>query len=317
MLQIVLTIFEDPSLADKLNDIDYPAIVRSAPDRGIEGVNSVEATRKESLTAGFLVTIAVLTNVLYERHCMHRKGHVTSSDPESDGTTLVSALWSEDYSEMLLLSLNVVGAGVSYLPRALGSEVRGVVGAERTKILNTCCCILKDNDAKKLAYMANKVEERKRHQEDVIRGKNEGDGSISHSREQCQGSESSFDISRHTDSSKEETGASGRSSEIPYRLTAEEEKEGELVKAALQVIGNLAYGCSSVQVLHDVGLCISSNLLISTITSMPYTSSSHLESHASHHHFLLPLLFPLFLSYSILLFSYSILLFSCLVFRMP
>ena len=267
MLQIVLTIFEDPSLADKLNDIDYPAIVRSAPDRGVEGINSVEVSRKESLTEGFLVTIAVLTNVLYERHCMHRKRYVTSSDPESDGTTLVSALWREDYSEMLLLSLNVVGAGVSYLPRDLGSEARGVVGAEHTKILNTCCCILKDNDAKKLAYMANKVEERKRHQEDLISAQNEGDGSTSHIRENCQGSESSSDIqppdgnNRHTDSSKKEKGASGRSSEIPYRLTAEEEKEGELVKAALQVIGNLAYGCSSVQVLHDVDLCISARLL--------------------------------------------------------
>ena len=172
-------------------------------------------------------------------------------------------VYTMDYSEMLLLSLNVVGAGVSYLPRDLGSEARGVVGAEHTKILNTCCCILKDNDAKKLAYMANKVEERKRHQEDLIRAQNEEDGSTSHTRENCQGSESSSDIqppdgnNRHTDSSKEDKGASGRSGEIPYRLTAEEEKEGELVKAALQVIGNLAYGCSSVQVLHDVDLCIS------------------------------------------------------------
>ena len=273
MLQIVLTIFEDSSLADKLNDIDYPAIVCSMPDRGVQGINSVEAIKKKSVTEGFLVTIAVLTNVLYERHCMHRKSYVTSADPESDETTLVSPLWSEDYSEMLLLTLNVIGAGVSYLPRDLGSEVRGVVGVERTKILNTCCCILKDNDAKKLAYMANKVEERKRHQEDLMRLQNEGNGSIGHTREHYQGGERCSDShpdgsSRHIDSSKEEKG--GRSSEIPYRLTTEEEKEGELVKAALQVIGNLAYGCSSVQVHHSVGLFISATLLTSNITSTPY-----------------------------------------------
>lgn len=282
LLQIVLTIFEDSSLADKLNDIDYPAIVCSTPETGIEGVNSVNATKKGSVIEGFLVTIAVLTNVLYERYCMHRKSYVTSSDPGSDETTLVSALWSEDYSEMLLLALNVIGAGVSYLPRDLGSELRGVVGAERTKILNTCCCILKDNDAKKLAYMAKKVEERKRHQEDLIRVQNKGDESMGHTREHCQGGESSSDIqpdgtSRHIDSSKEERG--GRSSEIPYRLTAEEEKEGELVKAALQVIGNLAYGCSSVQVLHNVGLFVSATLLTSTIISMPYIPISYFESH--------------------------------------
>jgi hypothetical protein len=246
LLQIVLTIFEDTDLADKIIEIDYPSNEKT------EGITNVEAIKRKSVTEDFLVTVAVLTNVLYERHSAHRNSDVTTADTEGDESVLVKALRNEDYSELLLLCLSVIGAGVSYHPRDPGSAFRGVIGAERTKLLHTCCCILKDNDAKKMSYMAKKVEDRKRHQEGPVRDHNKKDLRADHQKELSPASASSVDIdldnsSRNDSSSKVEGGSGNR--ELPYQLTAEEEKEGELVKAALQVIGNLAYGCSSVQVL--------------------------------------------------------------------
>lgn len=246
MLQIVLTIFEDTDLADKLIEIDYPS------DEKAEEVTNVEALRRKSVTEDFLVTVAVLTNVLYERHNANKNNDVTTADTEGDESVVVKALRYEDYSELLLLCLSVIGAGVSYHPRDPGSAFRGVIGAERTKLLHMCCCILKDNDATKIAYMAKKVEDRKRHQEALVRDQNKEDLKAVHQEQHHLASASSVDIdlddsSRNHISSKVEGGSGNR--EMPYLLTAEEEKEGELVKAALQVIGNLAYGCSSVQVL--------------------------------------------------------------------
>jgi hypothetical protein len=246
LLQIVLTIFEDTDLADKIIEIDYPS------NGETEEIICGEAVRKKSVTEDFLVTVSVLTHVLYERHSAHRNNDVTTADTEGDESALVKALRNEDYSELLLLCLSVIGAGVSYHPRDPGSAFRGVIGAEHTKLLHTCCCILKDNDAKKIVHMAKKVEDRKRHQEGLMRDHNKEDRRADHQEQHHLASASSVDIdldngSRNDSNCKVEGGSGNR--EMLYQLTAEEEKEGELVKAALQVIGNLAYGCSSVQVL--------------------------------------------------------------------
>jgi hypothetical protein len=244
LLQIVLTIFEDTDLADKLIEVDYPSNEKA------EEIMGAEAIRRKSVTEDFLVTVAVLTNILYERHSAHKNNDVTTADTEGDEAVVVKALRNEDYSELLLLCLCVIGAGVSYHPRDPGSAFRGVIGAERTKLLHSCCCILKDNDAKKIAYMAKKVEDRKRHQEGLMRDQSKEDLRTDHQEQHHLASASSVDIDtdkRNGSNSKVEGGSGNR--EMPYQLTAEEEKEGELVKAALQVIGNLAYGCSSVQVL--------------------------------------------------------------------
>lgn len=239
-------IFEDTSLADKLIEIDYPSNEKT------EEIICGEAVIKKSVTEDFLVTVAVLTNVLYERHSVHKNSDVTTADTEGYERALVKALRNDDYSEMLLLCLSVIGAGVSYHPRDPGSAFRGVIGAERTKLLHTCCCILKDNDAKKIAYMAKKVEDRKRHQEALVRDKSKDDLRAVQQQQHNVASASSINID--TDSSSRngrgsEIEGGGGHREMPYQLTAEEEKEGELVKAALQVIGNLAYGCTSVQVI--------------------------------------------------------------------
>ena len=277
MLQIILTIFEDSSLADKLIEIDYPTTNCAIGDNERNLVKGAHLNKRTSVTEGFLVTVAVVTNVLYERHSAHRNSDVTASDPESDETVSVKALRNEDYTEMLLLCLNVIGAGVSYLPRDLGSALRSVIGAERTKLLHTCCCILRDNDAKKLAYMAKKVEDRKRHQEGLARDQEKEELTMDHSRQHRQTSGSSSDVEPHgsasicvnsmdENSSINEKGSGNR--EKPYQLTLEEERDGELVKAALQVIGNLAYGCSSVQVFYCLDYCNTTDLLHTNISSM-------------------------------------------------
>ena len=118
LLQIVLTIFEDTDLADKLIEIDYPSNEKN------EEITNVGAMRRKSVTEDFLVAVAVLTNVLYDRHCAHRNNDVTTAATEGDEKALVKALRKEDYSELLLLCLSVIGAGVSYHPRDPGSAFR-------------------------------------------------------------------------------------------------------------------------------------------------------------------------------------------------
>jgi hypothetical protein len=295
LLQIVLTIFEDSSLVGDLLLIDYSAEMSCESRRALTGSSESEENEaklcRKSVTEDFLVNVAGLIDILYQRKCHvspegrhedrdddkhNNSGSEDSITKKSAGsrssngnsridpssvTSSGSGLRDRDSSEMLLLCLNVLGAGVSYPPRDLGSVLRGRIGGE-SKVLDTCCKILMNNEKRKTDFIAQKVKDRDSKRERLARTQAEETATatatssgnrISEGR-LCAADSDSVENKKDIDSSS--GGGSSSSSNGPgydgereRPLTEEEQVEGELVKAALQVIGNLAYGCASVQVL--------------------------------------------------------------------
>jgi hypothetical protein len=254
---------------------------------------------KKSMTEDFLLNTAGLIDILYKRNY-----HITSedkdknieidkhedSDPKNSSTSNSSSMstgngsedvissvtpnscsrMDSDGSEMLLLCLNVLGAGVSYPPRDLGSALRGRIGGE-SKVLDTCCKILMRNEKRKTDFIAQKVKDRETKAKRLAKVEAEESPSVTsqapaavnrmfegrlsdpeeNKNDNCSSSSSSSSSASSSSSSSSSSShqESGYNGERERPLTEEEQMEGELVKAALQVIGNMAYGCASVQVL--------------------------------------------------------------------
>ena len=245
LLQIVLTIFEDSSSSEDLLRIDYCTSETRDSSTVNAGESSVahDAERKDgeavclkAVTEDFLTSVAKATCELYQsiygkkagNYNDNNRGGVDSNSNESCNSGLLN---NENSQGVLLLCLNVLGAGLSYPPRDLGSRLRNRVAS--TGILDTCCLLLKSNEVRKTAFMARKVKDREEKAKNLSRIEKEVPSS-SALKSEGNGEEAS------------------KSREHPDALTEEEETEGDLVKSALQVIGNLAYGCHSVQVCASV-----------------------------------------------------------------
>jgi hypothetical protein len=253
---------------------------------------------RKSVTEDFLVNTAGMIDILYQRNY-----HVTSEDRDRDrdeekndnsglengsldksagdrssngnskkdhssATPSGSSLRDGDSSEILLLCLNVLGAGTSYPPRDLGSVLRGRIGGE-TKVLDTCCKILMSNEKRKTDFIAQKVKDRESKRERLDRAQGEETATatatgnrVSEGRlcaadsnpvESTKDSSCSSTVGGSCSCTSSSSGSNG-SGERERPLAEKEQVDGELVKAALQVIGNLAYGCASVQVLSGCTL---------------------------------------------------------------
>ena len=164
------------------------------------------------------------------------------------------------FDDLLLLCLNVIGAGLSYPSRDGGNNLRSIIG--KTKILDICCKILISNDKKKVDFMSKKTRDREsrmaksellKMKEVECRGDdskeeiNTNDNNINDN--DNNNNDNNNDYNNNDNNNNKKNDINSNDSQHPDHLTEEEEKEGELVKSALQVMGNLSYGCSTVQVL--------------------------------------------------------------------
>ena len=201
----------------------------------------------KAVTEDFLVSVAEATCELYWRIYGERmgsdNGNSGGADSSCNGTSNSGMRDNENDQGVLLLCLNVLGAGLSYPPRDLGSRLRNRVAS--SGIINTCCLLLKRNEERKAAFMARKVKDREEKAKRLSRIEKEQD---KEKEKEVPPSSSSI----KTEGNADET---SKSREHPDALTEEEETEGDIVKSALQVIGNLAYGCHAVQVRGCVYVC--------------------------------------------------------------
>lgn len=264
LLQIVLTIFEDSALTEELIQSEYSSnnsnINVASSNINNNDINSNDINKITSATKiinedkenegdnisaiknNLLHTICDLINKLYTRTYKKNSDNSDNSDENGSNKKKNNAfnnyIQNNDSSDLLLLCLNTLGAGVSYPPRDRGSLLRASIGG--TKVLKVCCNILERSQVRKSVFLSRKAKER----EVKIAMLAEMDLNA-----EKEGSNSNISSNSNSNSSNSSNNSNSNiSSEHPDKLTEEEEREGEVVKTALQVMGNLAYGCAYVQV---------------------------------------------------------------------
>ena len=248
-------IYEDSSLSEELVQSEYRSQDKSEYQTGYKS----ETTPNKNQ---FLHTLSDLTEVLYSRI------YKNDEDNNKNSNSINSVNYSNNGSyDLLLLCLNTLGAGVSYPPRDRGAPLRASIGG--TKILDTCCKILDRSQKRKTQFLRRKATEREEKiaklaaldldaerecENTAVSENSNSSGSIGNNSSSSSSSSSSSDNTTNTTDATtvRNVHKNGHNNEHPDQITEEEEREGELVKTALQVLGNLAYGCQYVQVNESV-----------------------------------------------------------------
>ena len=247
LLQIILGILEDSLFTEELIKIEYPNYLEPKIET-VDKIDNINVTLideglnvsaenfffDKSITKDFLLEIINIVNTLYDK---------INSESYNGNSYVNSNLYSCE--ELLLLCLNVLGAGVSYPPRDGGSFLRTLLS--QTKILDICCKILKSNDEKKVAFMADKVRERELKLAKLTSvNMKEVESSDVDNIEYTHNNRNENNIKDCNNKVENQNHSTGK--KVEKEEEEEEEWVSELVKAALQVIGNLSYGCHAVQV---------------------------------------------------------------------
>ena len=246
LLQIILGILEDSVCTEELIKIEYPNYLEPKIET-VDKIDNIKVTLiiddpnvladkfffDKSVTKDFLLEIIKIVNNLHDK---------INSESYNRNSYVYSNLYSCE--ELLLLCLNVLGAGVSYPPRDGGSFLRTLLS--QTKILDICCKILKSNDEKKVAFMADKVRERelKLAKLTSVNMKEVESSDV----DNIEYTHNNKNDNNTKDCNKKDENQNHSTGKKVEKEKEEEEWDSELVKAALQVIGNLSYGCHAVQV---------------------------------------------------------------------